>query len=110
MDFANIKEAADPKQEASTEELTSLVFQVGFAMDIASECCPYETHTPCPTWACSCCGVTDSPRPLRVPVGGDVVSDFWPFTLRCLFASIKTHKGWYATTSHSDVDLGTRLS
>lgn len=37
MDFANIKEAADLKQEASIEEPTSLVFQEGFAMDIPGE-------------------------------------------------------------------------
>lgn len=37
MDFANIKEAADFKQEASTEEPTCLIFGEGFAMDIPGE-------------------------------------------------------------------------
>lgn len=34
MDFANIKESAEFKQKAGTEEPASLVFQEGFAVDI----------------------------------------------------------------------------
>jgi len=46
MDFANIKEAAGLKQEASIEEPTSLMFREGFATDISGEQCLCETHTP----------------------------------------------------------------
>lgn len=37
MDFADIKEAADFKQEASTEEPASLIFKEGFAVYIPGE-------------------------------------------------------------------------
>lgn len=35
--FADIKKAAELKQEANTEETTSLLFQEGFAIDIPGE-------------------------------------------------------------------------